>query len=495
MNGAQRLRGANILVVDDHTDLVENLQEILQVEGASVRAAASAAQALVLANSPFDVALVDVRLPDARGPALVPKLRSHDGVQEVLFVTGHASVDDAIEAVKAGAFAYVLKPFDPEELITTVERALERVRLRRRAGSLQTALERSEDALRTMVDTVQALLLVLEADCRITRANQAVAAASGVPVDELVGANWIERLLPVRDQAMARDACQRVIAGDAAVRFESRLVQRTGDGRVSEREIAWRLAALHGREPLRIYASGMDVTEVRQLEKRTRLAEKLAAVGTFSAGLAHEIRNPLNAAGLQLQLLERRIGKLSDDPSLAEPVKMVHHEIDRLSHLVDDFLAFARPTALDVHEVDARRIVEQVASLERPEAEQAQVELVTVIPELPVLVGADAERLKQVVLNLLRNALEAVGPGKRVELLVEADGAGAKIAVRDNGAGIPEEILPRLFEPFFTTKDEGTGLGMSIAHKLVEMHGGHITVHNDDGAVFEIHLPRHPPLL
>ena len=488
-----RLDGAGILVVDDHADLVENLQEILEDEGATVRAAGSAAEALALAGSPFDVALVDVRLPDARGPAIVPKIRADDGHQEVLLVTGHASIADAIEAVKAGAFDYVLKPFDPEELIATVERALERVRLRRRAASLQSALERSEDALRTMVDTVQALLLVLEDDGKITRANQAVATASGRGVDDVVGTNWIE-LLPARDRPMARDAYQRVVDGDASVRFESRLI-RIEDGRVSEREVAWRLTALHDRDTLRIYASGMDVTEVRQLEKRTRLNEKLAAVGTFSAGLAHEIRNPLNAAGLQLQLLERRLAKAGDDPGLREPVEMVHHEIDRLSHLVDDFLAFARPTALNTAEVDARSIVSQVVELEKPVAEQRGIKLSARVPASPVTIDADAERLKQVMLNLVRNALDAVEGGSSVEVAVEADGAGAKVTVRDDGPGIPEDILPRLFEPFFTTKEEGTGLGMSIAHKLVEMHGGHIHVHSDGGAVFEIALPRHPPLL
>src|SRR5690606_23139127 len=208
----------------------------------------------------------------------------------------------------------------------------------------------------------------------------------------------------------------------------------------------------------RVYASGMDVTDLHDLERRTRLAEKLAAVGTVSAGLAHEIRNPLNAAGLQLQLLERRLSKLSQDPKLYEPVQTVQQEISRLSHLVSDFLAFARPQALNVTSLDLGPVVRQVGILMMPLAEDRAIELIVHEPPHPVIIDADGERLKQVLLNLVRNAMDAVcetrlGTG-RVELSVEPDGAGARLVVSDNGPGIPPQTEARIFEPFFTTKEE-----------------------------------------
>lgn len=494
-----RLDGARIIVIDDHQDLADNLREILEEEGATVRTASSAAEGVRVAGDTFDVALVDVQLPDARGPSIVPQLKAENGLQEVLLVTGHASIQDAVEAVKAGAFAYVLKPFDSEELVATVERAYERVRMRQREVQLQAAIEHREAALRTLVDTVQALLLVLDEHHVVTQANPAVAHATGVPLKDIVGSNWIENFVPARDRERVREVCHSLHDHDAGASSVSSVIRRGQNGELEERSVNWRWAALNAAGQTRIYASGLDVTELRDLERRTRLAEKLAAVGTIAAGLAHEIRNPLNAASLQLQLLERRLAKFTDDPKLHEPVGTVQQEIIRLSHLVSDFLAFARPQALNVSSTDLGQVIRHVGSLITPLAEERAIRLDIRTPAHPIVVDADGERLKQVLLNLVRNAMDAVagfvsGPGQGyVEVRVEPDGAGARLVVADNGPGIPPDIEARMFEPFFTTKEEGTGLGMAIAHKIIDMHGGQIRIGRDGGAVFTITLPRRAP--
>ncbi|WP_258182755.1 sensor histidine kinase [Enhygromyxa salina] len=357
------MQDAHILLVDDHDDLVENLTEILEDEGATVTRAARGSEAIERAQSGFDVALVDIRLPDATGLSLLPDLKhSGDGFAEVLLITGNASLDDAIEAVGQEAYAYVLKPFDPTDLLATVRRALEKVRLQR---------------------------------------------------------------------------------------------------------------------------------ESRELERRARIAEKLAAVGTLSAGLAHEIRNPLNAASLQLQLLERRIKRMSDEPKLTEPVGMVQRELSRLSHLVEDFLRFARPADLYMRRFDATAMLKTVVRLQVPEAERLGIELLSELPRTPLYVNGDREKLQQVVINVVRNAMEALEHrgGLIVTSLAWAEGGMVRLRVRDNGPGIPEEILQRIFEPFFSTKPMGTGLGMAICHSLVQQHGGAIRVRCDEGTQVDILLP------
>jgi len=490
-----RLSGARVLVIDDHADLVENLNEILEGEGARVETADSAEAGLELARHAFDVALVDVRLPDARGPTLVPSLKTGDGLQEVLLVTGNASIHDAAEAVKSDAFAYILKPFDSEDLIATVERAFRQVSLRRRAASLQARLGRSEEALRTLVDTVQALLLVLDGDLRVVQANPAVAAATGLPVSELEGADWLETCVPPRARQAVREAFVSMRERSEAVSVDGLITRRSPEGRISERSISWQLAALGDGSAFRIYASGLDITDIAELERRTRMAEKLAAVGTVSAGLAHEIRNPLNAANLQLQLLERRVRKITDDANVMAPLETVREEILRLGALVSDFLTFARPTALSAASTNLCELIEHVASLERPVADGFGVTLETVCEVREVPVEVDRQRLEQVLLNLVRNALDAVRDqeGGTIALSVHRDGAGARIVVADNGPGIDEEVALRIFEPFFTTKDTGTGLGMAIAHKIVDMHGGHLEIDGRDGARITLVLPPRPP--
>ena len=490
-----RLSGARILVIDDHADLVENLQEILEGEGATVETADNAEGGLALAEARYDVALVDVQLPDARGPQLLPRLKTGDGLQEVLLVTGNASIHDAAEAVKSDAFAYILKPFDPEDLVANVERACRQVGLRRRAASLQDRLGRSEEELRTLVDTVQALLLVLDGDLRVVQANPAVCAATGLSADDLVGAEWLETCVPLRGRAPLHEAFLSLRDHRESVSVDGLITHRSAEGRLEERSISWQLAALGEGSAFRIYASGLDITDIAELERRTRMAEKLAAVGTVSAGLAHEIRNPLNAANLQLQLLERRVKKATDDTKVLEPLDTVREEILRLGALVSDFLTFARPTAINARTTNLCDLIEHVASLERPVANECGVTLLTSCENRDILVEVDRQRIEQVLLNLLRNALEAVREQDdgRVELTVRRDGAGARIVVVDNGPGIDDDVAHRIFEPFFTTKETGTGLGMAIAHKIVDMHGGHLSIDGRDGARITLVLPPRPP--
>lgn len=487
------LHGARIIIIDDHRDLADNLSELLADEGASVRIAADASTGIALAKAGCDVALVDVRLPDAIGLSLVPVLREIDANTAVVLITGHASIDDAIAAVRAGAYAYVLKPFDTPELLTTVARAVERVRLERHADALTHALERREAELRTMVEAVAALLLVLDERGLVVQANPAVAAATGVPIHELIGLDWAERFVPEADRAELTSAFAKTRGGRAGMALEGRVLCRR-ENQVEERVIRWRLAGLPGPEGFRIYASGLDVTDVRVLERRTRLAEKLAAVGTFSAGLAHEIRNPLNGATLQLQLLERRLAKIVEPERAApvrEPLALVRAELERLSRLVTEFLAFARPAALQARDTDLVATAAQVVELETPVAAQRHRVLELRAEDGPVIVEIDPERIKQILLNLVRNALDAAT--QRVVVRVRRDGAGACLCVTDDGPGISAENRARIFEPFFTTKEGGTGLGMAIVHSLVERHGGTIEIHCDHGTTVSISLQRRVP--
>ncbi len=486
------LEGARVLLVDDHPDLAENIQEILEDEGAQVVLASTAAEALERTAADLDLALVDIRLPDAKGLSLIPEIKRRSrGLTEVLLITGDALLEDAIDAVKFGAYDYLLKPFDPETLLSTLERARESVRLRREKDELSRALARSEENLRTLVDTVGALLLVLDDRGRVILANPAVANASGQSQEELVGVDWFEVHVPRSQRVDARARFSSLLASGRPASFEGRVTRADGRG---DRRVLWQWSRLQVPSgSYHVYASGQDVSSLRELERRTKLAEKLAAVGTLAAGLAHEIRNPLNAATLQLQLLERRMVKHGVPDRLKDPVGVVQSEIKRLSSLVEDFLRFARPTDIHPQKVDLRQIAEHVLKLETPAAEQRGAKLRVDIPAEPVEIKVDLDKIQQVIINLVNNALEAVGQGGEVELVVRQDGDGARIEVNDDGPGIPAEHLARIFEPFFSTKTTGTGLGMAICHSLVQVHGGDIKIRVKDGTKITVELPPEPP--
>jgi signal transduction histidine kinase len=236
----------------------------------------------------------------------------------------------------------------------------------------------------------------------------------------------------------------------------------------------------------------LDADAQVMARERSARSERIAAIQTLSTGLAHEVLNPVNSARLQLELLERRLRRAAGGPRLIEPVEQVTREIERLTRLLNEFLAFARPAELVLDDHDVSSIVRDVVAVQRPFATARGATL--------VLAGADslrtridADKLRQIAQNLLRNALEAVASGGRVTVAVEADREHVRLTIEDDGPGIPAAIRRRIYEPFFTTKETGTGLGLSIVHGLVAVHGGTLAFDSSpQGTRFEVLLPRRP---
>jgi signal transduction histidine kinase len=231
------------------------------------------------------------------------------------------------------------------------------------------------------------------------------------------------------------------------------------------------------------YALGTDVTDRRALERRAAEAEALAHMGTLAAGLAHEVRNPLNAALLQLHLLGRGIAKVvteERDPLLAR-ARIVEGELKRLERLLSDFLELARPRPMAREPIDLAALLDEVTSFQEPAAAAAGVTLVRRISEARAV--GDRERLKQVFHNLLVNALEATPLGGMVTVSCHrnADEPDASVTIADTGRGIPGGTMDKVFEPFFTTKEAGTGLGLSIVRQIVERHGGAVDLESAEG--------------
>jgi len=232
--------------------------------------------------------------------------------------------------------------------------------------------------------------------------------------------------------------------------------------------------------------------ELKDAHQRIRSTEKMAVLGTFASGLAHEVRNPLNSIGLQLSILGRRIGRVeaSLGREMTELVRIIHEEVQRLDRLVGDFLLFSRTDRLQYVPADLGALVEEVVRLLEPEARTAGVEVrhVRVGAPLPPL-RMDAEKMKQVVMNLIRNACEAMPDGGRVALESGVVDGQARLVVRDTGPGLPEGL--DVFQLFATTKPKGTGLGLSIVQQIILQHGGEITAASEagNGATFSIALP------
>lgn len=235
--------------------------------------------------------------------------------------------------------------------------------------------------------------------------------------------------------------------------------------------------------------------ERRELSRRAQRAERLAAVGTLTAGLSHEIRNPLNAAALQLTVLERRLAKIDASlrAPLLEPLTLARDEIRRLEHILRDFLQFARPAPVTMKPLMVAGLLHNVVDLLKADAERRGIEFGCVVRTSPEAVG-DVDQLIQVLINLSLNALDAAPRGGKVRLENASDETAIHIYVDDSGPGISVEQRERLFEPFYTTKAQGSGLGLPVSHAIISQHGGSIAVRKSPlgGARFEVILPYHP---
>ncbi len=468
------MSAASFLVVDDHRELAESMCELLaDIEpGAECAFAADGAAAeQLMANRSFDVAFVDLHLPDARGTDVVTRLRAMSPFVQVVIVTGDGTLESAINAVRTSAFAYVLKPVRTEDLVDTARRALVQARGHREHEHLRRELENSERRHREVVEAMPIFVLALDRLGNIVLWNRRLEEVTGYlrqemlgnPGAHIVGEGGSDRVLPLK------------AGGHRLVRWQRTSVPEGYLGNVT-------------------YATGIDVTDEREMLRRTVRAERLAAVGTLAAGLAHEVRNPLNSAQLQLDLLERRLsrGVVSVDGVLSVG-RIVREEIRRLDQLVSDFLAFAQPRPLALQRVVANEILTSVVGLIAPEIQSLGIELRTEMDSEAGTIHVDAQRFRQVFLNLFRNAIEAMNQQGVLTLRTHGpDTEGnVRIDVEDTGPGFAED--QPIFDAFYTTKEGGTGLGLAIVHRIVADHGGTIQVASRPGMTrFTILLPQDP---
>jgi PAS domain S-box-containing protein len=493
---------SRLLIVDDNVELVGSLHAvIMSAELSDGRSASNSIEVVTASRGDeglaiartqgFDVAIVDVKLPDTSGVDLIPKLRAACPFGEVVMITGFATIDAAMGALRSGAYAFIPKSFRPEELISTVEQALTKVRLAREREEL-------ERRYRALVDLTDVLVVGLDVGDRVALFNRKASLFAGVEPGAAVGWPFIERWMPQEDRDRMREAIAHARAGrtqEVETGFEDGEARTLGPAQVSSRQlrdapsrlrVRWHLSTARGGvdEAALVYGFGIDVTERRALEKRAADAEALSAMGTLALNLAHEVRNPLNAAVLQLHLLGRHVDKLAIDEesraALRRKAQIVGDEIGRLSRLLTEFLELARPRAVVQELVHVGRLVNDVLDLEQGSAAARRVAIERDLANDCVLVG-DAEKLKQVVLNLVMNSLEAMKEGGILRVAIACAGDDLRLTVEDTGTGIDPLKLSQVFDPFFTTKEAGTGLGLSIVRKIVDQHRGEVHIESERG--------------
>jgi PAS domain S-box-containing protein len=509
--GQVRSVRARVLVADDNADMRDYVARIL-AQSYDVDAVADGSLALrrIQANPP-DLVLTDVMMPELDGFALLAAIRANERSRSipVILLSARAGEEARIEGLDSGADEYLVKPFSARELLARVASQLQLARVRR---DTEQALRYRSEQHQTLLNQAPLGVYLVDADFRIGEMNPVAVPVFGDIPGGVVGRDFDEiiRVLWEKDYAdeLVRIFRSTLATGEPYVAAE-RAQFRIDRGLTEYYE--WRLDRItlpDGRFGLVCYfrdISEQVTARMKIAESERRLREADRRKDEFLALLAHELRNPLAPVRTGLELI-RLAG---DTPEAVKRVRsMMERQVGQMVRLIDDLLDVSRITSgkivLQRRPAALTELVQSTIDGQRDVIHAAKIELTVDVPETPCVINVDATRFVQVLSNVLHNAAKFTPPGGRIRLTAEVGAGGAagpselRVTVSDTGVGISQEMLPHIFELFTQAESPtershgGLGIGLALARRLIDMHGGQISATSDGpgrGSSFVITLP------
>ncbi|MBP90617.1 MAG: hypothetical protein CMJ64_28560 [Planctomycetaceae bacterium] len=353
----------------------------------------------------------------------------------------------------------------------------------------QAERQRSEAAFRQLVEAAGSIIVILREDHTIAYFNPFAEELSGYAAAAVMGKDYVPMFIPKPEQAGVTQQIQQVFAGTPTRKYENTVLCHDD----THRWILWnaqRLDDFEGRPA--VLAVGQDITERTKAEQRALQAERLAAIGQTVAGLAHESRNAFQRSQACLELLELELEGQGENLEL---VSRIQRALDHLHRLYEEVRDYAAPIVIDRQVCVLSRLWREAWSQTEVSRKEKRVELVESVEDTAFSWSADWFAVGQVFRNIFENAIDACpdrGVVSVTSRTVELDeGSMIEVSIQDNGPGIALETRAEVFEAFFTTKTKGTGLGMAIARRIIEAHGGQLELGDPDrGAQFIVRLPR-----
>lgn len=232
-----------------------------------------------------------------------------------------------------------------------------------------------------------------------------------------------------------------------------------------------------------------DTESVRRIGDEIEMSRRLSASGRLTRGVAHEVKNPINAIVLHLQLLQNKLAQ--EEPDTRRHVDIIDNEIRRLDRVVQTLVDFTRPRDLHIEEIDLRQLLEDVAQLAAPDAEQHGVNIECHLPDLNLPVKADVDLMKQAILNVVINGVQAMPQGGQLTISARRENNAVVAEVQDQGGGIPKDMREKIFELYFTTKKDGSGIGLAQTYQILQWHYGSVDFESVEGTgtTFRFHIP------
>jgi signal transduction histidine kinase len=359
-------------------------------------------------------------------------------------------------------------------------------RLGRRMRNVEEVFSALKENLDQILSNLQDGIMLFTRDSRAVLVSRSVERFLDVSRDQLLGAEvhdiFDRNTLLGRTVRQAFDAgmsiVQEEITTEAGRRLELSLdfIHDDRDEHVSAGRSLGALLTLH------------DVESVSEIESELELSRRMAAIGRLTSGVGHEVKNPINAIVVHLELLRSKVG---GEVTAARHLEIIQSEIQRLDRVVQTLVDFSRPVELKLVDQDMRSIVSSVLMLASAGLESYSVTVVSQLPAHPVMVKVDADLLKQALLNVVLNGAQAMAEGGELSVRLTEDSRSAIIKVQDHGEGIPDEIRPKIFDLYFTTKRDGSGIGLAMTYRILQLHHGQLDVESKvgEGSTFTLSLP------
>ncbi|MBW2129421.1 MAG: response regulator [Deltaproteobacteria bacterium] len=507
-------RAPDILVVDDEPRMCESLAYLLNTREYRVSTAHCGRDAIdLLSRGEFDLALLDIHLPDMMGHEIMDHINAHCPETVVIVITGNANLDSAVAALRRGAYDYLRKPFEFDELLRTVENALNQKRLKREKDSIHKRLNISEERYRYLVQNSPDIIYTLDPRGNFTFVSDAVERLLGFKSDQLVGKHY-STIVYEEDLDKAKWFFNERRTGPrASSGIELRLkVAESEDSRdceIRHLTVELKSTGIYDRPPkeegkryLGTHGVIRDISERKRLQAQLQHAERMKALGTLSGGIAHDFNNLL--MGIQGNISLMLMDTDAEHPHYVR-LRNIEEYVKSGADLTRQLLGFARGGKYQVKAANLNELIRK--SSEMFGRTRKEIRIHRELQEDLWPVEIDEGQIEQVLLNLYVNAWHAMPQGgdlyleTRNQRITEDEalthmlekGPYVRVSVRDTGVGMDEATQKRIFEPFFTTKEmgRGSGLGLASAYGIIQNHDGIIGVQSEKGkgSEFYIFLP------
>jgi len=482
-----------ILLVDDDPDQASLIKNRLQNFNSyfEVEIACSGDACLKeLAQNHYKTIILDYCPPEYNGTEVLGKIKQTGIVTPVIVVSTDGSEENAVEALKGGAYDYLVKESGYLTLLSkAVQRALEKShtdsKLRESEEKNRELFEKvlgSKKRLQTMFDGIEDIIYEVNKDYQIVLANKKFAELCNSQPENLIGKKCYEVYFNCK-------SCLDCPVKSTLETLHPHSVEKTNGVDVYDIR-SYPIFNVNG-ELESIAVSSKNITEKKGLEKSLVQSEKLATIGLLASGIAHELRNPLNIIETARYYIDEFLPEKNND--IAAKLEIISKNVKRASKIINSLLEYSRHSEYEHESIDLEKLVSNTLSLIEKEFVVKNIEYI--FEGKPNTVAYfNMDSLKQVLLNVILNATQAMPNGGKLAISVNKNPADSvDIKISDTGIGIPEENLPHLFSPFFTTKEVGvgTGLGLYVSHMIIEREGGKIRVDSklDKGTTFTISLP------